>query len=115
MRMMSLVAYIVVSPFKTRAAAEALADTFLNARFALALLIAGVVYYWRFDTGRKVFGAQRFDYVEAFALGFVVNAVVANLSASIAQSRDRVGSPSAFPRGRARRRRCCSSPSLRSP
>jgi hypothetical protein len=38
---LSLVAYIVVSPFKTRAAAEALADTFLNARFALALLIAG--------------------------------------------------------------------------
>lgn len=66
-------------------AAEALSDTFLNARFALALLIAGVIYYWRFHTGRRVFGARSFDYVEAFALGFVVNAAVVDLPDRIAR------------------------------
>ena len=66
-------------------AAEALSDTFLNARFALALLIAGVIYCWRFHTGKRVFGAQSFNYVEAFALGFVVNAAVADLPDRIAR------------------------------
>lgn len=66
-------------------AAEALSDTFLNARFALALLIAGVIYYWRFHAGKRVFGARSFDYVEAFALGFVVNAAVADLPDRIAR------------------------------
>ena len=66
-------------------AAEALSDTFLNARFALALLIAGVIYYWRFHTGKRVLGARSFDYVEAFALGFVVNAAVVDLPDRIAR------------------------------
>ncbi len=65
-------------------AARALSDAFLNARFALALLIAGVIYYWRFHNSKKVFGAKAFDYAEAFLLGFVVNAAVVDLPARLA-------------------------------
>ena len=65
-------------------AARALSDIFLNTRFALALLIAGTIYYWRFHTRKKVFGAHGFDYVEAFLLGFAVNAAVVDLPARLA-------------------------------
>ena len=65
-------------------AARALSDAFLNARFALALLIAATIYYWRFHNSKKVFGATPFDYAEAFLLGFVVNAAVVDLPARLA-------------------------------
>jgi len=48
------------------------------------LLIAGTIYYWRFHTRKKVFGAHGFDYVEAFLLGFAVNAAVVDLPARLA-------------------------------
>jgi hypothetical protein len=59
--------------------AQRLADDFLNLRFATALLIALVVYYWRYQSKTTVFGARSIDYVEAFGLGFVANAAVATL------------------------------------
>jgi hypothetical protein len=65
--------------------ARLLADSFLNIRFLVALLIASVIYYWRFQSSKRVFGARSFDYVEAFALGFVVNAAVVDLPASLAK------------------------------
>ncbi|MBV8191660.1 MAG: hypothetical protein JO339_30795, partial [Alphaproteobacteria bacterium] len=47
--------------------------------------IASVIYYWRFQSSKRVLGARSFDYVEAFALGFVVNAAVVDLPASLAK------------------------------
>ena len=67
------------------AAARKLTDLFLSARFGLALLIASVVYLWRFTARTTVFGERGFDYVEAFALGFAVNAAVAGLPAALAR------------------------------
>jgi hypothetical protein len=64
--------------------AQALADTFLNARFALALLVASVVYYWRFHSGKKALGENSFDYVEAFAVGFAVSLAVSQLTDKMA-------------------------------
>ncbi len=66
-------------------AAQRLADRFLSARFALALIVASLVYYWRFHARPGVFGARSYDYVEAFAVGFAVNAAVAELPAAIAR------------------------------
>jgi hypothetical protein len=59
--------------------AERLADIFLTAQFGLALLIASVVYFWRYHAGPRVFGTRGFDYVEAFALGFAAYAAVTHL------------------------------------
>ena len=59
--------------------ARALADVFLNGRFFLALAIATIVYFWRYQSRANVFGSRTFDYVELFALGFVANAAVSNL------------------------------------
>lgn len=64
--------------------ARIVADEFLNLRFALALLIAMTVYYWRYHSRTTVFGAQGYDYVEAFAVGFAVNAAVSHLPQAIA-------------------------------
>ena len=64
--------------------AQALADAFLNARFALALLVASVVYYWRFNSGKKAFGEKGFDYVEAFAVGFAISLAITKLPEKIA-------------------------------
>ncbi len=64
--------------------ARIVADEFLNLRFALALLIAMTVYYWRYHSRTTVFGARGYDYVEAFALGFVVDAAVSHLPQAIA-------------------------------
>ncbi len=64
--------------------AQALADAFLNARFALALLVASVVYYWRFNSGKKALGEKSFDYVEAFAVGFAVSLAITELPEKIA-------------------------------
>jgi hypothetical protein len=66
-------------------AAERLADIFLTAQFGLALLIASVVYYWRFHAGDLVFGASGFHYVQAFALGFAAYAAVADLPKILAE------------------------------
>jgi hypothetical protein len=72
------VAEVFVHP-SPATAAERLADIFLTAQFGLALLIASVVYFWRYHAGARVFGTRGFDYVEAFALGFAAYAAVADL------------------------------------
>jgi hypothetical protein len=64
--------------------AQALADEFINLRFALALLIALTVYSWRYHSRTATFGARGYDYVEAFALGFAVDAAVSHLPQAIA-------------------------------
>lgn len=64
--------------------AQALADDFLNLRFALALLIALIVYFWRYQSRTAIFGAKSFDYAEAFGLGFVANAAIVKLPEALA-------------------------------
>ena len=59
--------------------ARQLADRFFSARFALALIVALVIYSWRFQARDRVFGARSLDYAEAFVLGFAVNAAIADL------------------------------------
>ncbi len=59
--------------------AQLLADDILNLRFAIALLTALVVYYWRYQSKTAILGARSIDYVEAFALGFAANAAVSHL------------------------------------
>ena len=54
-------------------------DIFLNLQFGLALLIALVVYFWRFHSGTVTFGAESVHYVQAFTLGFAAYAGVAVL------------------------------------
>jgi len=65
--------------------AERVTDDFLSLRFAIALAIALVVYYWRFHSKTMIFGARSVDYAEAFALGFAANAAVANLPDALAK------------------------------
>jgi len=65
--------YVLPSPISL---ARQFADRFFNARFGLALLVAGLLYFWRYHATKTVFGANRFDYVQAFALGFVVSLAV---------------------------------------
>jgi hypothetical protein len=72
------VAEVFVRPAPATAA-ERLADIFLTAQFGLALLIASVVYFWRYHAGPRVFGTRGFDYVETFALGFAAYAAVVDL------------------------------------
>jgi hypothetical protein len=74
--------YVKPSP-ATRA--EQLADIFLTAQFGLALLIASVVYYWRFHLDAIVFGSSSRHYVNAFALGFAAYAAVAELPKVLAE------------------------------
>jgi len=69
---------ILVAPSPITAA-QRLADDILNLRFAIALLIALTVYYWRFHSSTKVFGAKSIDYIEAFTLGFIANAAAGKL------------------------------------
>jgi hypothetical protein len=64
--------------------AERLADIFLTGEFGLALLIASVVYFWRYHAGSRVFGTRGYDYVEAFALGFAAYYAVADLPKALA-------------------------------
>ena len=59
--------------------AQGLAERLFNMRFLLALAVAVMIYLWRFQAGRKVFGASSVDYVEAFALGIAMDAIVADL------------------------------------
>jgi hypothetical protein len=66
-------------------AAERLADIFLTSQFGLALLIASIVYYWRFHSGTVTFGANSVHYVQAFALGFAAYAAVADLPKVLAE------------------------------
>ena len=77
-------ARLVVAPAPARLA-ERLADIFLTAQFWLALLIASFVYFWRFHAGTIVFGAEPLHYVQAFALGFVAHAAVADLPKAFAE------------------------------
>jgi hypothetical protein len=64
--------------------AERLADIFLTSQFWLALLIASVVYFWRFHSGALIFGSQALHYVQAFALGFAAYVAVADLPKALA-------------------------------
>ena len=64
--------------------AERLADIFLTSQFWLALLIASVVYFWRFHSGAVIFGSQALHYVQAFALGFAAYAAIADLPKALA-------------------------------
>ena len=57
-------------------AMEKLADRFFNIRYGLALLIAVVLYFWRFQARTKVFGASSLDYAQAFTLGFAASLAV---------------------------------------
>ncbi|MEO8738983.1 MAG: hypothetical protein ABI537_04675 [Casimicrobiaceae bacterium] len=75
---------ISVSPSPISLAREA-ADRFVNARFGLALLIAGMLYFWRYQSMKTVFGASLFDYAQAFALGFVVSVAVDQLPQKFAE------------------------------
>ena len=70
------------SPIST---ARRLAEIFFNIRFGLALLIAGIVYFWRFHAKTAVFGAIAFDYAQAFTLGFAVSFAVNNLPQKLAE------------------------------
>ncbi len=73
---------ILVAPSPVTGA-QVLADEFINLRFGLALLLALTVYYWRYQNRTSVFGAESYDYVEAFALGFAADAAVANFPAAL--------------------------------
>ncbi|MBV8092740.1 MAG: hypothetical protein JO110_05830, partial [Acetobacteraceae bacterium] len=65
--------------------ARALADTFINARFALAVAVALLVYVWQFQEKRPDFGRRGLDYVMAFALGFAVQAAATNLTEALSK------------------------------
>ena len=65
--------------------AQRLADIFLTSQFALALLIASVVYFWRFHAGTVVFGSESLHYVQAFALGLAAYAAVADLPRALGE------------------------------
>jgi hypothetical protein len=67
---------IAVSPVSI---ARRLADEFLSIRFALALLIALLVYFWQFWSKEKTFGSVSLDYVKAFVLGVAAEAAVVKL------------------------------------
>ena len=65
--------------------AQRLADIFLTSQFGLALLIASVVYFWRFHAGTVVFGSESLHYVQAFALGLAAYAAVADLPKALGE------------------------------
>ena len=66
-------------------AARQISDIFFNARFGLALLIAGLLYFWRYHARKTVFGANAFDYAEAFTLGFAASLAINNLPQQLAE------------------------------
>ena len=65
--------------------AQRLADIFLTSQFALALLIASVVYFWRFHASTVIFGSELIHYVQAFALGVAAYAAVADLPKALGE------------------------------
>ena len=65
-------------------AARHLADIFFNARFGLALFVAALLYFWRYAVMKPVFGANAFDYAQAFTLGFAVSLAVNDLPQKLA-------------------------------
>jgi hypothetical protein len=73
-----LVPQLTIAPSPISAARH-FADVFFNTRFGLALLIAGLLYFWRYAAMKPVFGASAFDYAQAFALGLVVSLAVNDL------------------------------------
>jgi hypothetical protein len=76
--------HLSISPSPISAARQ-LADNFFNARFGLALLIAGLLYFWSYYAQKTVFGANAFDYAQAFALGFAVSLAVNDLPQKLAE------------------------------
>lgn len=77
------VADMVVRP-SPATGARIVADEFVSLRFGLALAIAAALYFWRYRNGHATLGARAYDYVEAFALGFVVYAAVSDLPKAVA-------------------------------
>jgi hypothetical protein len=75
---------LVINPSPISLARQ-LSDQLFNARFAVALLLASLLYFWRFHVQKSVFGARVFDYAEAFALGFVVSLAVNELPQRLAE------------------------------
>jgi hypothetical protein len=73
-------AWLFVLPSPISAAQKA-ADIFFNTQFLIALSVAGVIYFWQFHARDRLFGVRGYDYVEAFALGFVVDAAITDLPA----------------------------------
>jgi hypothetical protein len=72
---------VVPSPISL---ARLVADRLFNVRFGLALLIAGMLYFWGYYSMNNVFGARRFDCAQAFALGFAVSFAVDKLPERLA-------------------------------
>lgn len=67
------------SPIST---ARQIADAFFDIRFALGLAVASLIYFWRFQASKMVFGANPFDYAQALALGLAVSVAVNDLPKS---------------------------------
>ena len=74
---------LVIAPSPVSLARD-LADYLFNLRFGLALIIASLLYYWRYSAQKSAFGARSFDYAEAFALGFAVSLAVDRLADKLA-------------------------------
>ena len=55
------------------------------ARFGLARLVAGLLCFWRLHAKKVVFGANAFDYAEAFALGFAVSLAINSVPEKVAK------------------------------
>jgi hypothetical protein len=66
-------------------AARQISDIFFNMRFVLSLFIASLLYFWRYHARKTVFGANAFDYAEAFTLGFAVSLAINNLPQQLAE------------------------------
>ena len=64
--------------------AREVADDLLNLHSLLSFLVAAVVYYWQFHSKDRIFGQRSFDYVQAFALGFLVQAAASELPKKLA-------------------------------
>ena len=66
-------------------AAARLAETFFNIRYALALVIAAGMYFWRFQAKTTAFGANSLDYAWAFSCGFAASLAVDKLPDTISK------------------------------
>lgn len=65
--------------------ARQFADIYFSARFGLALIIAGLLYFWRYYATKTVFGANPFDYAQSFAFGFAVSLAINKLPQKLAE------------------------------
>jgi len=58
---------------------------FLNLRFFLAIFVGLLIQGWRFY-GEQSFGTKGKDYIEAFAIGFGINAGMEGLASILADT-----------------------------